>query len=273
MYRDIWKKYHKAVCSIELLGSSGSRIFGLTGFKTGTKIVTDDLLYSMREARDVMITFYREDGMTVASSLKMGYEELMALLPCKEDFENLGFMIIPADFPEFRNTSSLNLYRQCTPALGLEAVSLAYQTEYNNLSIKSALVTSSYRNGGGLTYIQFDGTVRSGSSGGPLIDVVSGTVLGVISRKEMNLMKNYNNLTGIVDNNLKLLKGEEGKWQINDIDPIQVLIANQNQIKHIANELFRNSASRIGFALDIGHLIDYLEGSFEFDFDLNVAVE
>ncbi len=273
MYRHIWKKYHKAVCSIEFFGSCGSRTFGLTGFRTGNKIITDDLLYSVREAREVVITFYKEDGVSVATSLRMGYQELLYILPDIEDFDHLGFAIIPADFPEFRNTSSLTLCRNCSPALGLEAVSMAYQTEYNNLSIKSALVSSSYKNENGLSFIQYDGTVKPGSSGGPLIDVHSGSVLGIITNKEMSLVKNYRNLIDIADGNLKLLKGEEGKWQINDIDPIQVLIANQNQIKHIAKEFFRNSTVRIGFALDIGHLMDYLEGSFEFDFDLNVAVE
>ena len=273
MYRDIWKNYHKAVCSIEFFGTSGSRTFGLTGFRTGNKIITDDLLYHVKGAKEVRITFYKEDGMTPAAELRMGYNELLYILPDQEDFCDLGFAIIPADFPEFRNTHSLKLCRNCSPSPGLEAVSMAYQNEYNNMSIKSAMVSSYYKNSKGLSFIQYDGTVKQGGSGGPLIEVVNGTVLGIISNKEMSLVKNYSYLSDIVDQNLRVLKGEEGKWQINDIDPIQVLIANQNQIKHISREFFRNSTVRIGFALDIGHLIDYLEGSFEFDFDLNVATE
>lgn len=273
MYREVWKKYHGAVCSIEFLGSSGSRIYGLTGFRTGQKIVTDDMLYNIKGAQEVVISFYREDGMTVSSQLKMGYHELLYILPDKEDFDDLGFVVIPADFPEFRKTSSFELCRDCGPILGQEAVSLAYQSEYNNVSIKSAMVSSCFKNELGLSFIQYDGTVKPGSSGGPLIDIVSGTVLGITSVKEMSVVKNYKKLSNIIENNLALLKAEEGKWQINDIDPIQVLIANQNQIKHVAREFFKNSTVRIGFALDIGHLIDYLEGSFEFDFDFNVAVE
>ncbi|HYW94002.1 MAG TPA: serine protease [Bacteroidales bacterium] len=273
MYREVWKKYHGAICAIEFFGSSGSRIFGLTGFRTGQKIVTDDMLYNIKGAQEVVISFYREDGMTVSSQLKMGYHELLYILPDKEDFDELGFSIIPADFPEFRQTTSLELCRNCSPNLGQEAVTLAYQREYNNMSIKSALVSSCFKNEQGLSFIQYDGTVKPGSSGGPLIDVVSGTVLGITSTKEMSVVKNYRKLTNIIENNLQLLKSEEGKWQINDIDPIQVLIANQNQIKHVAKEFFKNSTVRIGFALDIGHLIDYLEGSFEFDFDLNAVAD
>ena len=115
MYRDVWKKYHGAVCSIEFFGSSGSRILGLTGFRTGNKIITDDLLYSIKEAREVVISFYKEDGVSIASSLRMGYHELLYILPDKEDFDNLGFAIIPAEFPEFRKTTSLELCKNCCP--------------------------------------------------------------------------------------------------------------------------------------------------------------
>ncbi len=273
MYREIWKKNYGAVCSIEFLGSCGSQIFGLTGFRTGNKIITDDLLYSIKDAKDVVISFYDLDGVTPTAVLEIGYNELLYLLPDKEDFENLGFAILPADFREFRKTTSLELCRDCRPALGLEAVSMAYQKEHRNMSIKSALVSSYYKNSRDHSFLQYDGTVKPGSSGGPLIDAVSGKVLGIISNKEMSLVRNYNELSNIVELNLKMLRGEEGKWQINDIDPIQVLIANQNQIKHIAKEFFRNSTVRIGFALDISYLIEYMEGSFEFDFDFNVAAE
>lgn len=273
MYREVWNRHHNAVCSIEFFGTSGSRVYGLTGFRTGNKIITDDSLYSIKEAKEVVISFYREDGMTTASQVKMGYHELLYILPDREEFEGVGFAVIPSNFPEFLNTGSLELCRNCCPSLGMEAVTLGYQMEYNNMAVKSALVSSFYRNEQDLTFIQYDGTMKAGSIGGPLIDVVSGTVLGIISNKEMSVVKNYMRLKSIIDKNLKLLKAEEGKWQINDIDPVQVLIANQNQIKHLTKEFFKNSTTRVGIALDIGHLIDYFEGVFEFDYDFGVAVE
>ncbi len=270
MYRDVWINHHKAVCSIEFYGSSGSHISGLTGFRTGDLIITDDLIYSIIGAKQAAIRFYAEDGLTIVAERKMNYRELLEIIPQKNDFENLGFVAIPADFPEFKNTGSLELSRSRNSSLGLEAVSMAFQTEYRNISIKSALVSSYYRSERGLTYLQYDGTVKPGSSGGPLIDVQSAQVIGIITNKEMKIVKNYHKLMEIIRNNLSLLKEEEGKWQINDIDPIQVLIASQNQIRHVAREFIKNSTVRIGFALEVGHLVELLESAIEYDFDINL---
>jgi hypothetical protein len=59
--------------------------------------------------------------------------------------------------------------------------------------------------------------------------------------------------------NLEVLKQAEGKIMMQDVDPIQVLIANQNQIKHLAHEFFRNASINSGFALDIHQVSEYLD--------------
>ena len=53
-----------------------------------------------------------------------------------------------------------------------------------------------------------------------------------------------------------------------DVDPVQVLIANQNQIKHIAKEFFKNANVRVGFAVELCNMIDYcpdLNSTMDFD--------
>jgi hypothetical protein len=61
----------------------------------------------------------------------------------------------------------------------------------------------------------------------------------------------------IINNNLKVLHEAEGKINMEDIDPIQVLIVNQNQIKHMAAEFFKTMNLRVGLAAEICNLGDY----------------
>jgi hypothetical protein len=74
----------------------------------------------------------------------------------------------------------------------------------------------------------------------------------------------------IINDNLKALKEGEGKINIQDIDPIQVLIASQNQIKHIAKEFYKSADIRTGFALTINHIINYFE---EMAIDMNISID
>jgi len=61
----------------------------------------------------------------------------------------------------------------------------------------------------------------------------------------------------IMNANLKVLKEAEGKINMEDIDPIQVLIVNQNQIKHMATEFFKTANMRVGYATELCNLADY----------------
>ena len=58
-----------------------------------------------------------------------------------------------------------------------------------------------------------------------------------------------------------------------EIDPIQVLIANQNQIKHLASEFFKTTNMRVGYAAELCNLSDYCPDSEDIssvDLEINV---
>ena len=63
----------------------------------------------------------------------------------------------------------------------------------------------------------------------------------------------------IINNNLAILKKSQGKFNVEEIDPIQVLIANQNQIKYITNEIYKTATMSIGYALNISYVNNLFE--------------
>jgi hypothetical protein len=269
MYTKIWQKSCKSVCAIDFLSSSNLKVLGLSGFRIGNQIVTDDSIYSVKDAEKVEIRFFLEDGVSVYASVKRNYPEFLELLPIKSEFEKLGFAIIPADFPEFENVPSLILCKSCELKIGLSIAVIGYQFEHRNLALKSGIISALYTNGKGLSFIQYDGTLKPGNSGAPLLDVATGRVLGIVTNREMGFSKPYKELMDIIDSNLKVLKEQEGKSELYDVDLAQVLFANQSQIKHITREFFLNATFSIRYALEIGHVVEYLETKMELDTDSN----
>ena len=260
MYRQLWQNSYKSVCSINFYSSSNIEVLGVTGFKVGNLIITDDAVFSAKEASHVSIRFYKEDGLTINATKSLPYNEFISLLPKKNDFEHLGFAVVPDDFREFSEISGLTLCRSCQSQIGQSVCVIGYQTEYKNMSLKTGFVSSNHVNDKGLSFIQYDGTIKPGNSGAPLIDAAHGSVLGVVMNKELAISKSYREMTKIIDSNLKVLKEVEGKMKLYDVDPFQVLVASQNQIKHISREFFLNATVKMGLALEMNHIIEYLDG-------------
>jgi hypothetical protein len=265
MFRKLWQNSFRSVCSINIFSASNIDVLGVTGFKVGNQIITDDAVYSAKDADHVAIRFYKDDGITVSNSKIMPYTEFLSLLPNKNDFDQLGFAIIPADFQEFKSINGLLLCKACSSQIGQSISVIGYQAEHKNLSLKTGFISSNFVNDKGLSFIQYDGTIKPGNSGAPLIDAEYGNVLGIVMNKELALSKSYHELTKIIDSNLKTLKEFEGKMNLFDIDPIQVLIANQSQIKHNAKEFFMNATVKIGLAIEIDHVVEYLDGRTAID--------
>lgn len=265
MYKNIWQKSCRSVCSINIISSSNIILLSISGFRFGNQIITDDMIYDVKEAEKILIEFFKEDGNTVYSSLKMDYHEFLKLLPRKREFDRLGFVLIPAEFKEFEKVPSLSLCKSCESQIGMSIAVIGHQIEHNNMAIKTGIISSSFKNSKGHSFIQYDGTVIPGFSGSPLLDASSGDVLGVIMNKEMGFVKSYKELMDIIDLNLKTLKLQEGKTNFLDLDISQVLSANQNQMKHIVKEFFLNATVRVGFALEIGHVVEYLESRMDID--------
>lgn len=238
---------------------------GVTGFRTDNRIFTSDYIYRDSDCREVRIRFYEADGLTVVRELIYGYEQFAGFIPHRNTMGNLGVGVITLPERDLSGTVPLNFCGSCNPMIGTAAACIGYQYEFNNISMKQALVSGHVLKENNLSYIQFDGTVRPGFSGAPLISYDTGDVIGIVSNREMNEVKIYRDIIGIVEQNLEQLSRVEGEWVVNDIDPIQVLIANQNQIKHLARQFFYNYSGRTGYALEINHIAEHFDNNLDFD--------
>ena len=270
MYRKVWNRCQGAICAINFYTAKGIRYDSVTGFKYGHFIVTDDMVYKIDRAHEVQIAFMGEDGVTIKASVKITEKDFKSRI-VRGIKENIpGFALIDVDFPQFDGIPSLKLSsRESTPVATPIAV-IGHQMEYNNIAIKTGIV-SSYSKQNGTKYIQFDAAIDRGNSGSPLIDVETGDVVGIVGHRLASVVEGHKKMMQIINNNLTMLKNAEGRVQLQDIDPIQVLIANQNQIKYIAKEFYKTASIMFGFALDINLVSEYFDLT-ELEKDRNVEL-
>lgn len=268
MYRSLWKKCQKSVCQLNFYSASGIKIISMSGFKVkGNMLITDDDIYRIYKATEVSIRFVKEDGCTESESVRISMNELKSRMIKSLNKEKIPFAAIHINFKEFKNIPSLKMDLSGKFDIGQPIALFGYQLEQENLAIKTGIISSSLIHDKGYKYLQVDSSIKQGNSGGPVINAETFEVVGIIGHRLAGITQSYKRMKQIMNNNLAILKKSQGKFNVEEIDPIQVLIANQNQIKHISNEIYKSANMRLGYALTV----EYVQELFEEYIDIEAS--
>ncbi|MGM0530781.1 MAG: S1 family peptidase [Bacteroidota bacterium] len=258
MYRKIWHNCSQSVAQLNFYTDSDIKILTLTGFKTRNFLITDEGIRKISPYDKVEIKFVDKDGYTTLARkvLKKCELDKRTIVGLNDKF--LNFVVINIGFKEFEKIPSLSLGTEEEMEVGLPVATLGYQANEENLSIKQGIISSFHCSENGNKYIQIDTSIKTGNAGSPLINVETGSIIGVIGHKLTEMSQSYRKLKNIMNSNINLLKKYQGKYNLEDIDPMQVLIANQNQIKYITKEIYRITDMGVGYAvpsMDIANFI------------------
>jgi V8-like Glu-specific endopeptidase len=268
MYRNIWKKCQKSVCQLTFYSASGIKLVSTTGFKANDEyIITDEYIYKIYKASEVQIRFVTEDGISELASVRIPMNELKQRMIKSLSKDKIPFAAIHIDFDEFKNIPSLKMNFSGKFDIGQPIALIGYQLEQENLAIKTGIITSAVFQDNGYKYLQVDSSVKQGNSGAPVINAETMEVIGIIGHRLAAITQSHKRMKQIINKNLAILKKSQGKFNVEEIDPIQVLIANQNQIKHIANEIYKTASMRVGYALDV----KYVQELFEEYIDVEIS--
>lgn len=263
MYRNVWDFCYRSVCSICFFTENGIKMNTLTGFLIENYIVTDESIYKAKSCYEVVIQFFLENGYEAAHGLKLTFDELNGRLNRVAEYDNEGFALISTDGLVMDQVPSLIPEFEQDNRIGTSIAIIGFHEDASNMSLKKGIISSFVKVESGKQYIQFEASIKQGNSGSPVINIETGKVIGVVGYKLSSFANAYDAFKNIIEENLRVLKKSEGKMNIMDIDPIQVLIANQNQLKQISKEFYKTAVMNYGFANEIFSLRNYLSGKSE----------
>ncbi|MBN2480570.1 MAG: trypsin-like peptidase domain-containing protein [Bacteroidales bacterium] len=259
-YAKVWVNCFQSVCSIRFFNGNDIEIITLTGFKSGCYIFTNDLVNKLQKAEFVEIKFVREDGYTTSAFERLSMHDFTERIITTYDEEITGFAVISITDLTFDSIPPLELSKNRHLTIGNPVAAIGFQYDSPNLTIKSGIIsTFIYRDH--KRYLQFDGSMIWGNSGSPLIDLSKGEVLGILGYHLDRKYKSYEKMLDISKNNIKMLEQALGKFDVSGVDPIQVLIAWERQIKQLSGEVYRASFNGMGMAIDSKIMRNLLKSS------------
>lgn len=257
MYRQVWEKCSASVCCLNFYNEHGVLVDTLSGFKINKSLVTCEQAFYVKGAQKVEIRFVEADANTPKASMRVDYHEFLEDLRIGFTHNQADYAVFNIDFAEFQDIPSLSLCERWNHPIGMPVAVLGFNGVGQNLSIKTGIVSSAFSNKQGVRYLQVDALTCYGNSGAPVIDPQTMQVIAIVSRRNNPAAKSYNDLMGYIRTNLEELRKIEGKFKLGELDPIQVLIANQNQIKLLASNIYKHTAISSSQAVMLDHIITY----------------
>ena len=144
--------------------------------------------------------------------------------------------------------SALAVQRPAIPPVGRQVAYLGYPFGASQLVVSSGYV-SSVDSVGTVTVLRIDGSVNKGNSGGPLFDVETRALVGIVARAETGLVRDqFEELRKALASNVDVLTNTQAVIQVGGIDPIQGIRATMIAMSMIVNQLERSANVGIGFA-------------------------
>ena len=258
MLEEFWKNIYPSICLITHFNSNNEKIGSGTGFKANDFLITNNHVFNCPGSSKIELQFMEEDGHTISKSFEMSYIKWIELIEQGMPESSWDYAIIKFENEDFASISNLQFETGQNHSIGEEIAFCGFQLDQENLSIKKGILSSKYKKAG-VNYLQIDGSVNNGNSGGPLFSVKSKKVIGIVTRKYTGLTKTFDELLQSFDQNVNYLNTVVDYMNISGFRPIEPSIWVQNQLKLTAHEIYRSSNVGIGLAYELSELLKYFE--------------
>ncbi|MFL5616080.1 MAG: trypsin-like peptidase domain-containing protein [Gemmatimonadaceae bacterium] len=257
---ELWERCRGSVCAINYLNHHGEIIGAGTGFIVGRYLVTNNHVFQMPVAT-AGVELHFAQWKNVGLTLPVDPTVFRASLVQGDDEDHWDYAILDIPVIYCDRIGGLELASDDSLAVGSEIAVLGHHFLMPQLTMHTGIISSRYT-AAGVRKLQLDASVNPANSGGPLLDVETGRVIGIVTRKEHGLSKKFDVLIQSFDQLIGIFTAAANgpRGLLGNIDPIQSLLHVQQQMRQVALELHRSANVGIGYAYEISRVRDVLNG-------------
>lgn len=252
---NIIKKVRSGVLSIGFYYDD-KKVSSGSGFLSDNKIISANHVFFTPTGQPISESTVKITSGNSSVIYDGKYEDFMRYLKSgshqdNNDYAVFNFNNIPKDSYQFELEKSDDVLE------GDEVIVMGFPFDLENMTTSIGIISAKYVKNT-VNYLQLDVSVNAGNSGGPLVDLATLKVVGIITRKESGLDKDFDSLSESFQNNIKILKQaqESGSIGLMGINPIEFFEITQTQMLVVSNNIKRSANTGIGYAFSIDELVD-----------------
>jgi S1-C subfamily serine protease len=171
------------------------------------------------------------------------------------------YALLRLEEPEFANRHTFELGSDSDVEIGEQVVFLGFPFGMAQLTCHMGYVSSKHELDG-VRVLQIDGSVNGGNSGGPLLDLKTGRVIGIITRAVTGyIAEQFNELIRALGKNIEFLNGIGEVMQVGAFRATEIALATQVTMRKIAKNLRRSANVEIGYAYSVDYVKDRIGDS------------
>jgi len=201
----------------------------------------------------LVIRFENDISNNSSNEIRLSSQKCMDAIVAESPEDEKDFVYIILSETECNGRHIFELSDSSSLTVGEQIVFMGYPFSSPHLTAHLGYVSSLHQSNG-VEIIQIDGSVNSGNSGGPLLDLKTGKVAGIVTRAETGLLKEqFDRLLQALKNNIRTLESRS-IISIGGIDPIRAIRASQVSMEQIVIQLRRSANVGIGFAFSAEYI-------------------
>ncbi len=166
------------------------------------------------------------------------------------------YVYLKFDDPRFKKRHVFQFSDSSNISVGEQVVFLGFPFGDPYMTSHCGYISAIYTRNN-IEILQLDGSVNGGNSGGPLLDLKAGKVVGIITRINIGFIAlEFDKLIKTLQQNQVALEQVKGMMKAGKIDPFQAIQASQSAMEQIAKNLRQSANVGIGYAYSSNYVRD-----------------
>lgn len=252
---DLIRTVRSGVAQI-FLERNRDRVNSGTAFLVDGGLVTNSHVIRSQQFDAIAIRF---EDMPIDGGIRLSAQHCFNAMACESTEDERDYGYLELEEPEFRSRHRFQFGDSTSLQVGQQIMFLGFPFSMEQLTSHLGYV-SSLQQKRGVQIIQIDGSVNGGNSGGPLLELQTGRVVGIITRAITGfVVAQFDRLIETLGQNIEILRRSQGsglRGMIGGIDPVAGLLSSQVAMREIAINLRRSANVGIGYAYSSNYVRD-----------------
>lgn len=226
-----------------------------SGFLSPKGIISNSHVLRDADFDAVEITFGDSDSNSI-QPIRLAKEDLYQRITSESPKGEFDYAALDlSEEPELAGRFNFDMAEVDHPArVGDQMLFFGFPLRSKVLTSHVGVLSADYWSSG-IHRLQIDGSVNLGNSGGPLLHLGSGKLVGIVTLTHTGLEGDFDELIEAVEANERILSQQRGtRIIIAGLDPVETARVTMTALRKVARNLKRSANVGIGWAFCVEHL-------------------